>query len=113
MKQPGKPSRGSVSGRPIMVLLDVLGKRWSLRILWELSQGSATFRELQRRCDDVSPTMVNRRVAELRQLGFVTRDENGYTLTSHGQELARQFIDLEIWANQWAEAQVTSDTAQG
>ena len=28
--------RGSASGRPIMVLLDLLGRRWSLRIVWEL-----------------------------------------------------------------------------
>lgn len=86
-----------------MVLLDVLGKRWTLRILWELTQGPATFRELQRRCDGVSPTMVNKRVGELRHLGFVTRKAEGYSLTQLGNELAQQFISLEAWANRWAE----------
>ena len=28
--------RGSRTGRPIMALLDLLGRRWTLRILWEL-----------------------------------------------------------------------------
>ncbi|WP_196774239.1 helix-turn-helix domain-containing protein [Rhodovulum sp. MB263] len=86
-----------------MVLLDVLGKRWTLRILWELTQGPATFRELQRRCDDISPTMVNKRIGELRALGFVTREADGYGLTPKGHELAQQFINLETWANRWAD----------
>ena len=30
--------RGSRSGRPIMALLDLLGRRWTLRILWELRE---------------------------------------------------------------------------
>ncbi|NDK35497.1 winged helix-turn-helix transcriptional regulator [Rhodovulum sulfidophilum] len=106
MKTPGKPSRGSTTGRPIMVLLDVLGKRWTLRILWELSQGPATFRELQRRCDDISPTMVSKRVGELRELGFVTREAEGYGLTLLGHELAQEFISLEAWANRWAETRL-------
>ena len=33
-KSPGQKVRGSQSGRPIMVLLDVLGQRWTLRVLW-------------------------------------------------------------------------------
>jgi DNA-binding HxlR family transcriptional regulator len=32
--------RGSKSGRPIMALLDLLGRRWTLRILWELREGN-------------------------------------------------------------------------
>ncbi len=86
-----------------MVLLDVLGKRWTLRILWELTQGPATFRELQRRCDGISPTIVNDRVRELRELGFVTREAEGYGLTPIGHDLAQQFVNLEAWANRWAE----------
>jgi DNA-binding HxlR family transcriptional regulator len=37
---------GSRSGRPIMALLDLLGRRMALRILWELSCADAplTFR---------------------------------------------------------------------
>jgi DNA-binding HxlR family transcriptional regulator len=39
--------RGSRSGRPIMVLLDLLGRRWSLRILWELRDNALTARALR------------------------------------------------------------------
>ena len=34
--------RGSTTGRPIMVLLDLLGRRWTLRILWELREQTLT-----------------------------------------------------------------------
>ena len=49
--RPGGPVRGSESGRPVMAALDLLGRRWSLRVLWELSQAPTGFRELQRRCE--------------------------------------------------------------
>ena len=32
--------RGSRTGRPIMVVLDVLGRRWALRVLWERVAGT-------------------------------------------------------------------------
>ena len=54
-KQPSAPKktprkrgvRGSRSGRPIMALLDLLGRRWSLRILWELREQALTSRALR------------------------------------------------------------------
>ncbi len=63
---PGKPVRGSRTGRPLMALLDLLGRRWTLRVLWELRRGPLTFAELQRRCDAMSPSVLNQRISELR-----------------------------------------------
>ena len=40
----------------MMALLDLLGRRWTLRILWELRDGSApTFRELRDRLGALAP----------------------------------------------------------
>src|SRR6202035_4396571 len=67
---PGRPVRGSQTGRPVMALLDLLGRRWALRILWELRDGSAlTFRQLQARCGDISSSVLNDRLRELREAG--------------------------------------------
>lgn len=85
-----------------MVLLDVLGQRWTLRLLWELSHDTATFRALRSRCDDVSPTVLNQRLKELRGLGLVELGENGYDLTSMGMSLVAKFASLDAWANEWA-----------
>ena len=70
---PGRPVRGSVTtGRPIMALLDLLGRRWTLRVLWEL-RGPAvpTFRELQASCDGVSSSVLADRLRELGEAGMV------------------------------------------
>lgn len=99
---PGRRARGSASGRPIMVLLDVLGQRWTLRMLWELRDGPLPFRELQRRCEEVSPTLLSRRLKELTRLAIIHRDEAGYRLSAAGRELGEQLLGLDAWARKWA-----------
>ena len=102
-KRPGRPVRGSTTGRPIMVLLDVLGQRWSLRILWELRSEPATFRALQERCDGLSPTVLNSRLADLRALLLIERSAAGYALTRHGRELGAHLAPLDAWSKTWAQ----------
>lgn len=86
-----------------MALLDLLGRRWTLRILWELREPAGTFRELRDRCGGVSPTVLNTRLRELRAAGIVElRDENGYQTTSHGEELMHALAPLNAWAASWA-----------
>lgn len=104
-KTTGSAVRGSSHGRPIMVLFDVLGKRWTLRILWELTDRALSFRELQASCDQLSPTVLNDRLKTLRVMALVThRDGSGYELTDQGRELGERLIDLHQWAERWARA---------
>ncbi|MGD8829732.1 MAG: winged helix-turn-helix transcriptional regulator [Pseudomonadales bacterium] len=84
-----------------MRLLDVLGRRWSLRILWELRDERLTFRELQARCDDVSPTSLNQRLKELRALDLVDHDDAGFGYTRWGRELGEHLIRLSDWSRRW------------
>lgn len=101
--RPGRPVRGSSSGRPIMALLDLLGRRWALRVLWELRAGPATFRELRARCDDMSPSVLNTRLRELRGAGIVedASGAGGYRLTSRGRKLLTALTPLDAWARGW------------
>lgn len=94
----GKESHKS---RPIMVLLDSLGQRWSLRIIWELQGGPTKFRALRKECDGVSPSVLNKRLAELRELGFIKKTDGGYALTSDGESLADRLRKLDRWARRW------------
>ena len=99
-----KRTRGSRTGRPIMVLLDLLGRRWALRIVWELRQQPRRFRELQDAIG-ASPTIINTRLAELREAKLVTLDEaSGYRLTPLGEELLRLLLPLHVWSEKWAKA---------
>jgi len=96
------PVRGSRSGRPIMALLDLLGRRWTLRVLWELRERPATFRELRDRCDRVSPTVLNARLGELRAAEIIERDlATGYRMTAHGAALLGSLAALNAWATAW------------
>ena len=95
--------RGSRSGRPIMQVLDWLGRRWALRVLWELRDGALPFRALQERCDAVSPTVLNDRLWELREAGVVELQAGGgYVLTLEGDRLGRLLVPLNDWARDWA-----------
>lgn len=97
--------RGSTSGRPIMRLFDVMGKRWSMRIMWELrGDRQLTFRQLRENCDDVSPTSLNQRLKDLRQLQLIELGEQGYQHTQWGRELGEHLLSLNVWAKQWDKA---------
>ena len=87
-----------------MALLDLLGRRWALRILWELRDGSAlTFRDLQARCGDISSSVLNDRLSELREAGILaSRPSGGYELTPAGRQLLNALEPLDSWAKSWA-----------
>ena len=98
-----KRVRGSTTGRPIMVLLDLLGRRWTLRIVWELRDAPKRFRELQEAIGGASPTIVNTRLADLRAARLIELEESaGYRLTATGRELLELFLPLHAWAEKWA-----------
>ena len=103
MPTPGRPVRGSRTGRPIMALLDFLGRRWVLRIMWELRGDPAGFRLLQLRCDDMSPSVLSQRLRELNKAGVVELVDDQYRLTGEGRQLISVLAPLRAWATRWAQ----------
>ena len=104
LPRPGRRVRGSVSGRPIMALLDLLGRRMTLRILWELREDRAlTFRALQEMAH-TNPNVLNTRLKELRVAGLVEHRHDGYALSPLGRQLLTTFLPLHAWAEDWARA---------
>ena len=99
---PGRPVRGSTTGRPIMALLDLLGRRWALRVIWELREEPVpTFRVLQARCDGASSSVLADRLRELGEADLVAHDGSGYALTKQGRALLERLVPLEEWAAGW------------
>lgn len=97
----GRPVRGSRGGRPIMVALDLLGRRSTLRILWELRSGSPlTFRLLEEAAQ-TNPSLLNTRLHELRATGLVCHEGEGYRLTQAGLELLDSLAPFAKWAEKW------------
>jgi len=92
-----------------MAALDLLGRRWALRVLWELRDGApAHFRALRKRCDQMSTSVLNQRLAELREAGIVEQGPGGYKLTTTGAELLRALAPLDAWAKRWGRDQGAS-----
>jgi DNA-binding HxlR family transcriptional regulator len=102
---PGRAVRGSTSGRPLMAAMDLLGKRWTLRILWELRSGSLGARGLQAKCDAMSSSVLYERLRELSAAGLVIQnDVEEYALTKLGSSLNSALGPLDSWAKQWAKS---------
>jgi DNA-binding HxlR family transcriptional regulator len=89
-----------------MALLDLLGRRWTLRIIWELRERSLTSRALRAACDQASPTVLQARLSELRQARLVELiPASGYRLTPTGKELLETFLPLHRFAERWSKRQ--------
>lgn len=100
---PGKPVRGSQSGRPLMAALDLLGRRWTLRILWELRRKPYKFRDLQARCDNMSTSVLSTRLKDMQAQKLLdSTAEDGWHLTDHGRSLLLVLAPLTDWSERWA-----------
>jgi DNA-binding HxlR family transcriptional regulator len=84
--------------RPVESVLDLLGRRWALRLVWELRRSALSFSELRERTG-ISPSVLSARLRELAEAGVVERiDGRRYRLGGRGRELARILYDLNRWA---------------
>lgn len=94
------------TSRPVTALFEVLGQKWVLRIIWELRNGPLTFRELRAQCDEVSPTVLNQRLALLKETLLLESTDEGYKPTALLEELGPVLYALRDWSNTWAETRV-------
>jgi len=80
--------------------LSLAGKRWALRIVWELRVGPLNFRALQQACGQVSPSVLQRRIHELREAGIIEKIPSlGYRLSASGEKLFMVLGHLEKWSD--------------
>ena len=100
-----EPAAAPAPRRPVMRLLEQLGRKGTLRILWELRDGlPQSFRALRASTGDMSPSVLNDRLKELRAGGIVALADTGYVLTASGVELVKRLKPLNQWADRWFEA---------
>src|SRR5690349_15377086 len=97
------------SEKPVEAVLDLLGRRWALRLVWELRRSTLSFSELRRRIE-ISPSVLSARLAELVEAGVLERDPaRRYRLSGRGRELARLLYEL----NRWAEGEGAGVSSRG
>ena len=86
------------SARPVENALELLGRRWALRLIWELRRSTLSFSELRQRTG-ISPSVLSSRLGELLAAGVLERDPGRrYRLSGRGRELARLLYELNRWA---------------
>ena len=97
--------------RRISDLLGLIGDKWSVLVLGQLSHGTVRFNELQRRIGGISQKMLSSTLRALERDGIVTRTvfptvppRVDYNLTDLGRDLLRPVKGLEDWARANREA---------
>lgn len=84
--------------RAVEGVLDLLGRRWALRLVWELRRSTLSFSELREQTG-ISPSVLSARLGELVDAGVLERDPGRrYRLSGRGRELARILYEVNRWA---------------
>ena len=94
-------NRHTSTPRQLAALFDLLGRRWTLRILWELRGRTLSFNDLRRAVGGMSQSVLVTRLTELFGAGLVADVPGGYQLTAAGDSLVRELGPVETWAAQW------------
>ena len=93
----------------ILNIWDVLGRRWSLLILKNLSSKNVVrFNELKRSLKDISNTVLSDRLSELEKEGLITKKiypeiplKVEYSLTTKAKDLEPILQSLDRWCEKW------------
>jgi len=93
----------------VVDIWEVLGKRWSLHILKNLSiNGTVRFNELKRLIPEISSTVLSQRLLELEREGLISKKIYSeipvrveYSLTLRTKELETILQQLSDWINKW------------
>jgi DNA-binding HxlR family transcriptional regulator len=101
-----EPNRESTTVRPLAELFDLIGRRWTLRILWELRDRTLSFNNLRRAVGGMSQSVLVTRLTELFGAGLLADVPGGYRLTPDGESLIRELSRLEDWSSGWSSERI-------
>ena len=100
---------------PVSKTAQIIGEKWTLLIIRELLRGGSRFNQIQRAMPKISPTVLNKRLAELQEHGVIERsripEQRGYeyTLTACGRDLAPLVFQMAEWGMRWARSTMQDD----
>jgi DNA-binding HxlR family transcriptional regulator len=86
-------------------VLDRIGSKWAILIIYALSQGTKRYSQLQKQVEGVSPKMLIQNLRKLEACGLVSRvvypvvpPQVEYSLTPLGETLVDPLAMLYEWA---------------
>jgi DNA-binding HxlR family transcriptional regulator len=85
-------------------VLEIIGNKWNLFIIWSLKDGTLRFSELQKRMNDVNSKTITKHLRDLEKNKIITRavypevpPRVQYTLTENGQAFLPVFDAIRKW----------------
>ncbi len=90
-------------------VLDVIGGKWAMPIIYNLSKGKMRFKEIERTIEGINTRMLVKELKNLEANGIITREVFAtvpptveYALTKKGDKLLPSIKSLHQWGQAYA-----------
>jgi DNA-binding HxlR family transcriptional regulator len=85
-------------------VLDIIGGKWAMPIIYILSKGKMRFKEMERSIEGINTRMLVKELKNMEANGILTREVFAtvpptveYTLTNKGEKLLPSIVSLHHW----------------
>ena len=89
--------------------MDVIGGKWSMPIIYNLSKGKMRFKEIERTIEGINTRMLVKELKNMEANGIITREVFAtvpptveYALTIKGEKLLPSIKSLHQWGLEYA-----------
>ncbi len=89
-------------------VLEIIGGKWAMPMIYILSKGKMRFKELERSVEGINTRMLVKELKNMEANGIVTRKVFAtvpptveYTLTEKGQKLVPSIVSLHNWGQEF------------
>ena len=90
-------------------VLDIIGGKWAMPIIYNLSKGKLRFKEIERTIEGINTRMLVKELKNLEANGIITRKAFAtvppaveYALTAKGEKLLPSIRSLHQWGQEFA-----------
>ncbi len=104
--------KNNISGKSCSLreVLDIIGGKWSMPIIYILSKGKLRFKEIERSVEGINTRMLVKELKNMEANGIITREVFAtvpptveYTLTEKGSKLLPSIVSLHQWGQEYSE----------
>jgi DNA-binding HxlR family transcriptional regulator len=89
-------------------VLDIIGGKWSMPIIYLLSKGKMRFKEIERSVEGINTRMLVKELKNMEVNGIITREVFAtvpptieYTLTQKAEKLLPSIVSLHKWGQEF------------
>lgn len=89
-------------------VLDIIGGKWAMPIIYHLSKGKMRFKEMERSVEGINTRMLVKELKNMEVNGIITREVFAtvpptveYTLTQKGKKLLPSIVSLHAWGQEF------------